>query len=316
MTNIRYQFPYLLIFCLVVLLGIAAYVTIIHDMRSSTHGFNVLCTTTMLADAVHAIAGNTVNINTLMGPGIDPHTYRAREGDVHRIASADAVLYHGLHLEGKLTELLEGMNRYVPTLAATEHINMAYLRESEFSGIYDPHVWHDVGLWKEAVKAIENFLIQHNPMHADYYRANTERYCTELDLLDTWIHQQINHVPLHKRTLVTAHDAFYYFGKAYGVHIVALQGISTDCDVGTKDIVDLVTYMIEHSISIVFVESALSARALHAVQQTSAYYQWPIILGETLYADSLGNASSKADTYIRMMQYNVAAIISGFNHDQ
>lgn len=279
--------------------------------------FCVVCTTTMLADTVRILSGNSddINIITIMGPGIDPHLYRAREGDVHRIANANLVLYHGLHLEGKLGDLFAGMQVYVPTVAITEVINPAKLRGSGFAGIYDPHVWHDVALWILCVENVQNALMQRNPHSAQEYAKNAEKYIQELHQLDRWIHEQIQSIPQEKRILITAHDAFAYFGKAYGLEVLGLQGISTESEIGTKDIIDMVKHIIENKIPVMFVESSVPTRSAQAVQQAVAASGWSIVLGEELFSDSLGDIKSGADTYVHMMHHNVCAIVSGLSRD-
>jgi manganese/zinc/iron transport system substrate-binding protein len=273
--------------------------------------FCVVCTTTIIADAVRAIGGDRICTITLMGPGVDPHLYRAREGDVHRIAGADLVLYHGLHLEGKLADLFEGMQAYVPTVAVSDRLETAVLRSAEVAGLYDPHVWHDINLWMVCVERVRDALVQHNPTHAADYMANAKTYIAELRTLDLWVHEQMDAVPRERRILVTAHDAFSYFGHAYGLEVVALQGISTESDVGTRDIIDLVQYIVSHKVPVMFVESSVPARAIHAVQQATEARGWLVKLGDSLYSDSLSDKKSGADTYVRMMHHNVCAVISG-----
>jgi manganese/zinc/iron transport system substrate-binding protein len=279
--------------------------------------FCVVCTTTMLADTVRILSGNSddINIITIMGPGVDPHLYRAREGDVHRIANANLVLYHGLHLEGKLGDLFAGMQAYVPTVPITEIINPAKLRGSGFAGIYDPHVWHDVALWIACVENVRDALMEYNPDCAQEYAKNAAVYIDELHNLDRWIHEQIKTIPQTQRILITAHDAFAYFGKAYGLEVLGLQGISTESEIGTKDIIDMVKHIIENRIPVMFVESSVPTRAAQAVQQAVAAAGWSIVLGEELYSDSLGDKKSGADTYVHMMHHNVCAIVSGLSRD-
>jgi manganese/zinc/iron transport system substrate-binding protein len=278
--------------------------------------FCVVCTTTMLADTVRILSGNSdINIITIMGPGIDPHLYRAREGDVHRIANANLVLYHGLHLEGKLGDLFAGMQAYVPTVPITEIINPAQLRGSGFAGIYDPHVWHDVALWIMCVENVRDALMEYNPDYAQEYAENAAAYIDELRRLNRWIDEQIKTIPQTQRILITAHDAFAYFGKAYGLEVLGLQGISTESEIGTKDIIDMVKHIIEHKVPVMFVESSVPTRAAQAVQQAVAAAGWSIVLGEVLYSDSLGDKKSGADTYVHMMHHNVCAIVSGLSRD-
>src|SRR5580700_1281703 len=190
--------------------------------------FTIVCTTSMLADATRNIVGPDAQVIQLMGPGIDPHLYRAREGDIHHIAQADMVLYHGLHLEGRLATLFEHMSLYIPTYAVSNAIPISALRAVDARQLlYDPHVWHAISLWCYVVNAIAQYCADHDPVHADNYRQRTQSYVQQLETLHEWIIQSIKLIPPQARILVTAHDAFGYFGDLYGLEVVALQGIST-----------------------------------------------------------------------------------------
>ncbi|HEV2916763.1 MAG TPA: zinc ABC transporter substrate-binding protein [Candidatus Babeliales bacterium] len=273
--------------------------------------FKVVCTTTMLADAVSVIGKSLVDVIPLMGPGIDPHMYRAREGDVHRISDAQLILYHGLHLEGKLAHLFEGMQRYVPTIAVSEAIPKVLLRQANIEGIYDPHVWHAVDLWIICIETIRDALITYDPVHADAYKYNADTYIEELRAVDLWVQQEINKIPEPIRYLVTAHDAFSYFSNRYGLQVVSLQGISTQSDIGTQDVISIVRYIVSRKIPVIFVESSVPVRAIQAVQEAAATYGWHVSIGKSLYSDALGDKQSGADTYVHMIQHNVHAIVSG-----
>lgn len=289
-----------------------------NDYADRVHAekFFIICTTTMLADAVRIVGGDYVDVVPLMGPGVDPHLYRARESDIYRIAQADLILYHGLHLEGKLAHLFAGMQRYVPAVAVCEQIPDEQLRASDVEGIYDPHVWHAVRLWMTCVQKIAEILIYHDPAHADEYRCRAEQYMQELNALDQWIHQEIASIPVSVRCLVTAHDAFSYFGQQYGLEVVSLQGISTESDIGTYDVITLVHYLVEHRIPVMFVEASIPTRTIQAVQEAAEDKQWYVAIGDSLYSDSLGDKKSGADTYVHMIQHNVRAIVSGLMGDR
>jgi len=281
-----------------------------NSVRSDTK-LQVVCTTSMLADAIRVVGGEHVAVVQLMGPGVDPHLYRAREGDVRRLAHADLVLYHGLHLEGRMTDVLAAMNQYVPTVAVCECIPKELLRESEFEGVYDPHVWHDITLWLLVVTAVRDALAQIDPEHAADYIMHAQHYHEELKALDAYVKTVIAAMPPEQRILVTAHDAFAYYGAAYGLEVVALQGISTESDISMRDVIDLTSYIVNHHIKTLFLESSISSRNIEAVQQAVHARGWHVQLGDELYSDALGDAASGADTYVRMIKHNTDVIVQG-----
>lgn len=272
---------------------------------------HAVATTGMIADAVRAVGGDRVDVVGLMGPGVDPHLYRASQGDVRRLASADIIFYNGLSLEGRMEEILERMAREKPTVAVSESIPAALLLEPEgFAGQYDPHIWFDVALWKMAVERIRDGLIQVDPEGEAVYRANAEAYLAELDELDAYIRRKVAELPAQSRVLVTAHDAFGYFGRAYGFEVVGLQGISTDTEVGLRDIQNLVAFLIERRIRAVFVESSVPRRALEAVIQGAASRGHTVAIGGELFSDALGEPGTPEGTYAGMMRYNIDTIVA------
>lgn len=270
----------------------------------------VICTTTMIADAVNYIGAPYVTVKTLMGPGVDPHMYRARESDVIALSTADLIFYNGLHLEGKMGEIFAQMNRYVPTYAVAEIIPIADRIASDFAGIYDPHVWHDVNLWRNIIPVIEQALITRDPLHADYYHIRAMMYDKKLQELDRSLHAQLEKIPVTQRILVTAHDAFSYFGKAYGLQVIGLQGISTDAHVSAHDINHAVDYIVHHQIPALFLEASIPPQSIEAVQRAVQARGWRVIIAPELFSDALGDESTTADTYCGMMQYNVQTIVS------
>jgi manganese/zinc/iron transport system substrate-binding protein len=298
----------------IALFGIACMISMLiffnNFEKKANDMLTVVATTSMLADAVCNIVGNHMTIHCLMGCGIDPHLYRARESDVHKLASADLVIYNGLHLEGKMGQVLEGMNRFTNVLNASEALDKSKLRIAEFEGLYDPHIWFDVNLWILAVGSIQQAIIKLDPEHADVYKKNGDNYITQLEQLHSYIQQRINEIDAKKRILVTAHDAFGYFGDAYHFKVVGLQGLSTDCDISTKDIQELADYIVEKKISTIFIESSISARSLHAVQEAVASQGWQVAIGDELYSDALGDEKSGAVSYIEMVKYNIDTIVN------
>src|SRR3990172_246295 len=209
----------------------------------------VVATIGMIAEMVKQVGGERVEVEGLMGPGVDPHLYKASEGDVIRMAAADVVVYNGLHLEGKMSEVFERMGTRIRTVAVTDGIDREkLLRPPEFQGAYDPHVWFDVTLWMDAVKTLERALTGMDPAHGDVYRANGTRYLERLEALDRYVRREALIVPPRKRVLITAHDAFNYFGRAYGFRVRGLQGISTVAEAGAADIQALARLIVENEI--------------------------------------------------------------------
>lgn len=272
----------------------------------------VVCSTSIICDTVKQIAGDHVCIKGLMGPGVDPHLYRATESDVYVLSSTDLVFYNGLHLEGKMAEILEHMNSYVPTVAVAKAIPKDRLLASEFEGIYDPHIWHDVSLWILVVEEIKNQLIKYDPIHAKQYEENAVRYSAKLKELDRYIHMLCK--KLSTKTMVTAHDAFAYFGKAYGFEVVGLQGISTDAQISTKDIVTITQKILDYKIPAIFLESSIPSRTIQAVQQAVESRGQRVAIAPELFSDALGDSSTTADTYHGMINHNINTIVDSLTN--
>jgi manganese/zinc/iron transport system substrate-binding protein len=243
-----------------------------------------------------------------MGPGIDPHLYRARESDVHALAAADIIFYNGLHLEGKMGHVLQGMHRFAHVVAVADSIDKNLLRISEFEDLYDPHIWFDVTLWMKVVGCIQKKLIEYDAENAEVYQKNGDEYSAQLALLHASLYKRMQDIPYQKRVLVTAHDAFGYFGRAYECEVVGLQGLSTDADINTKDIQLLADYIAHKKINAIFVESSIPQRALIAVQNAVHARGWSVAMGDELYSDSLGDETTYAHDYCGMMRYNVEVI--------
>lgn len=270
----------------------------------------IVATTSIIADAVRNVVGDQMVVYGLMGPGVDPHLYRARESDVHKLAAADLVIYNGLHLEGKMGHVLEGMQRFTRTVAVAQGLDTTMLRTADFENLYDPHIWFDVALWIMVVRCIQQSVIALDPAHADLYTKNGDAYSAELEQLHAYVHRRVNEIDLQKRILITAHDAFGYFGAAYGFKVVGLQGLSTDCDISTRDIQQLADYIVAHAVPTIFVESSIPQRAIVAVQNAVRARGWNVALGAELYSDALGDVTTPAATYIGMIKYNVDAIVN------
>jgi manganese/zinc/iron transport system substrate-binding protein len=271
----------------------------------------VVATTGMVADLVQRVGGDRVSVHALMGPGVDPHLYRAKASDVEAMQRADIIFYSGLHLEGKMVELFEKMALRRPTVAVTRAIPPERLRKPiQFEGNYDPHVWFDVAIWRYTVDVVAQELSALDPGSASTYRANAERYRTELHQLDTFVREQIATIPSERRVLITAHDAFGYFGISYGVEVRGLQGTSTASEAGAAEVRDLAGFIVERNIKAIFVESSVPRRTIEAVQAAVAARGYSVTIGGQLYSDALGEAGTPEGTYIGMVEYNVRAIVS------
>ncbi len=246
-----------------------------------------------------------------MGPGVDPHLYKASAGDVRRMSSADAIFYSGLHLEGKMTDVMAGMNqRGVRTVAVAECIPEDRLIALQgFDGLHDPHVWFDVDLWSETVDCVTRALTELHPAGADAYAANAKEYLDELAELDLWVRRRAAELPPEQRVLVTAHDAFAYFGRAYGFEVRGLLGVSTASETGTADIQRLAEFIVEHRIPAVFVETSVPPRFVEALQEAVAAQGVAVEIGGSLYSDSLGNPGTPAGSYAGTVRANVETIV-------
>ena len=271
----------------------------------------VVTTTSIIADTARRIAGEHAQVEALMGPGVDPHLYKASESDVRRLSEADLILYNGLHLEGKMGDILTKMARSRAVAAVTEDIPQDQLREPpEFAGQYDPHVWFDVSLWATTLQPIARELAALDPGHEAEFKANAAALEKELGELDAWVKQQIATVPKAQRVLVTAHDAFGYFGRRYDMDVVGLQGISTLSEAGLKDVDRVVGIVIDRGVKAIFVESSVPRRSIEAVQAAVQSRGTEVAIGGQLFSDSLGAANSPAGTYQGMVRANVTTIVN------
>jgi manganese/zinc/iron transport system substrate-binding protein len=281
------------------------------DTGSTEDKLNVVATTTMLADLSTVIGGERVTVDGLMGPGIDPHLYQASEGDVSLMQKADIVVYNGLHLEGKMGEIFENLSGGKANVICIEDgLDESRLLASEDdSSAHDPHIWFDVALWKKAAKTVADGLSQADPDGKADYEANLESYLKELDETDTYIRNRAAELPEAQRVLVTAHDAFQYFGKAYGFEVRGLQGISTDAEAGTADVSALADFIVERQIKAIFVESSVPPKTIEALQAAVKAKNFDVAIGGELYSDSLGDPEAGTDTYVLTVKANIDTIV-------
>lgn len=273
----------------------------------------VVATTNILGDLVQQLAGDRVHLSTLMGPGVDPHLYKASEGDIQRMAQADWVLYNGLHLEGKMTEIFPEMDRrgIATTAAAASLPDSVLIPSADYASAYDPHVWFDVDLWRRVAARVGQTLARLDTAHAATYRERTEAYVQRLDSLDRYATTEMQRVPDAKRVLITSHDAFRYLGRAYAIEVRGLQGISTTSEAGTRDVQNLADFVAERRIPALFVETSVSPRGIRAVQKAVEARGFRVRVGGTLYGDALGDAGTPTGTYVGAVRHNVDTIVSG-----
>lgn len=320
-------FPFRAALFFIGIIGVSLAVILLYCPRAnragaSTHeqaqALNIVCSTGIIADMVTAIGGEQVQVAYLMGPGVDPHIYRARASDMQLLATAQLIFYHGLHLEGKMATLFERMSRdtknsnkagSVLAVAVADAIPKNLLQVADDGVTYDPHVWHDVQLWQYAARCVYSTLVEIDPAHASYYQEQFSKYQKELLNLDRYIKNQVAQIPESQRVLITAHDAFGYFGRAYGFTVVGLQGISTDSEISMHDIQRVVDTIIAHDVPALFLESLIPERTLQAVKQAVQARGRTVIFGQELFSDALGDTATGADTYVGMMRHNVQAIV-------
>ena len=270
----------------------------------------VVCTTGMVGDLARHVAGDRAEVISLMGPGIDPHYYKATQGDLQKLSRADVIFYNGLFLEGKLEGIFEKMARGKTVVPVSRDIPKDRLRKPVAGqGEHDPHIWFDVSMWAETLPVVVQALIGIDADGADVFRANAEAYRVQLFDLDAWAKAQIARIPSDQRVLITAHDAFGYFGLAYGIEVRGLQGISTVAEYGVNDVSLLVDFIVKRQVKAIFVESSVPERSINAVREGCKARGWDVAIGGTLYSDAMGPAGSGADTYIGMVRSNVNTIV-------
>jgi manganese/zinc/iron transport system substrate-binding protein len=275
----------------------------------------VVTTVGMIGDAVRNIGGDRVDVINLMGPGVDPHLYKPTAGDVSDLEEADIIFYGGLELEGRMTETFEKIARTgKPTVAVSMEIPADYLlAHANYQGQYDPHIWFDVTLWMWAVNTISKNLQSFSPDDAAMFQANTDAYQAQLQQLDGYVREQIARIPEQNRILVTAHDAFGYFGNQYGIDVHGLQGISTATEASASDVQALTELIVSRQVPAIFVESSVPPATIEAVREACRAQGWDVTIGEPLFSDAMGEDGTPEGTYIGMVTHNVDAIVSALS---
>ena len=275
----------------------------------------VVTTTAHVGDAARRVGGDDVRVDSLMGPGTDPHLYLASIGDVDKLRRADVVLYNGLFLEAQLEDVLEQLAESKTVVPISAGIDRAELLPSaNYADEFDPHIWFDVTLWMQAVAQVRDTLMAADPANAAAYEANAAAYLAELAELHAYVAEQAARVPPAQRVLVTAHDAFSYFGRAYGFEVRGLQGISTASEAGTADVQQLANFIAERQIPAIFIESSVPVRNVEAVQAAVRSRGFDVVIGGQLFSDALGDTGTPEGTYIGVVRYNIDTIVGALSN--
>jgi manganese/zinc/iron transport system substrate-binding protein len=268
----------------------------------------VTTTTGMIGDLVANVGKEHVEVTALMGTGVDPHLYKASEGDIGKLAGAQIIFYNGLHLEGRMADIFVKMASKKPTVPVAEGIEESLLLHTQ-DGAEDPHIWFDVQLWMRATEVVRDRLTELDPAHKPDYAANAAAYLQQLKELDEYARAQIATVPKAQRVMVTAHDAFSYFGRAYDVEVMGLQGISTVSEYGLADVQRLVNLLVDRKIKAVFVESSVPKASIEALVEGAKAKGWGVVIGGQLFSDAMGAAGTPEGTYIGMVRHNVDTLV-------
>ncbi len=279
----------------------------------------VVATTTMVQDLARQIGGDRVEVEGLMGPGIDPHNYVPKLGDTRLLEKADVVLYSGLHLEGRFQSTLESMaarGRNVVAVSDGVPPGKLLAPQEDFEGTKDPHLWGDPDLWAQVIGPVVKALSAADPEGAEFFRERGEAYRAELITLAEWAHAELETIPADRRVLVTSHDAFFYLGRAFGLEVRGLQGVSTAAEAGVRDRTELVAFLKQRRVKTVFAETSLNPKAIAAVASEAGV----AISDESLFSDALGEPGDTFEdggvtydrgTYVGMVRHNVNAIVKG-----
>ncbi len=261
----------------------------------------------MVADTVRAVGADLVQVQALIGEGVDPHLYKSTPRDIQLLTSADVIFYSGLHLEGKMARVFESLGKSRDVVAVTSTIPESNLLSD--GELHDPHVWFDVNLWSQTISAVEATLIKRLPAHESLIRANARVYAERLRKLDETIKRDLATIAKEQRILVTAHDAFNYFGRAYDIEVVGVQGISTESEASIARVNRLVDLICSRKVKALFVESTVSDRQMQALIDGCKARGWSVRLGGELFSDAAGPAGSHEGTYVGMIEHNVKTIV-------
>lgn len=300
------------------LLGVVVSVAAVDGQAAPRRPADVVATTGMIGDLAERLGGECFAVHTLMGPGVDPHQYRPAAQDVGRFQRAELILYNGFGLEGQLGSVLGRLGSMMPTLAVAEKAAEAadsaghagaVIRAGDKDSAPDPHLWMDVGLWRSAIDPVASQLGAVRPDCRDAIATRAAVLEQRFSALDQWIRQAVRSIPEPRRVLVTAHDAFAYYGRAYAIDVRGIQGVSTTAEAGVADIRDTAALLVERDVPAIFIESTINPRTVEAVRSAAASDGHEIALGGRLYGDALGEADGPAGDYLGMMRTNTRRIV-------
>lgn len=292
------------------LLGFMAVALLAFPVFADEAKYKIVGTIGMVSDIVTQVAGDRAEVDELMGPGIDPHLYKPTRSDIRKLMAADVIFYNGLLLEGKMTDsLIRAATAGKKVYAVTELMDEEFLLEpDDLEGLFDPHVWMDPSGWAKAVEVIRDKLTEYDPEGADTYASNAEKTINKIMALDAYAEKVLTSVPKEQRVLVTAHDAFNYFGKRFGYEVVGIQGLSTESEAGVQDIERLVEMLVERNIGAVFVETTVSDRNINALIEGAKARGHKVVIGGELFSDAMGQAGTYEGTYIGMIDHNATTV--------
>ena len=303
----RFTFFALLVLCLSVLSGCG---TQAGAADSADGTLKIVTTTSMITDITQQVAGEHATVTGLMGAGIDPHLYVASEGDVTSLQEAEIIFHNGLFLEAQMEDIFGQLAERKTVVAVAGTIDPSRLLPwANYADEYDPHVWFDVSLWMQATETVRDTLMTVDAANAADYEANATAYLAELSELDAYVKEQANRVPAEQRILVTAHDAFHYFGRAYGFDVRGLQGISTASEAGTADVQTLADFIVEKQLPAIFIESSVPVRTIEALQAAVRAKGAEVNIGGQLFSDAMGDSGTPEGSYIGMVRHNIDTIV-------
>lgn len=280
------------------------------EPAAASDGLQIVTTTSMITDITKVIGGDQVAVNGLMGAGIDPHLYVASEGDMGLLQNADVIFYNGLFLEAQMVEILEQIGERKTVVPVSRGIEEQQLLPwANYVDEFDPHIWFDVTLWMKAVETVRDTLVEVDAANAATYQANATAYLEELTELDAYVKEQASRLPAEQRIVITAHDAFHYFGRAYGFDVRGLQGISTASEAGTADVQALADFIAEKQIKALFVESSVPVRNIEALQAAVQARGFDVSIGGQLFSDAMGSPDTPEGTYVGMVRHNIDTIV-------
>ncbi|WP_187428246.1 metal ABC transporter solute-binding protein, Zn/Mn family [Roseobacter fucihabitans] len=297
-------------------LGAAFLLGHVRPLQAAAAQISVVATTGMIADVVRQVGGDLVSVKALMGPGVDPHAYRQTRSDIVAMTRADIVLWHGLYLEAQMERFFEDLSRKGRVVPIAEGVSQDLLvSHADYEGRYDPHIWMDPILWRDVVVAIRDELSVFHPEHAAQFKTNADTFLMELDALADYAVASLAKIPRDKRVLLTAHDAFSYFGRAYDFEVIGIQGISTESEAGLNRISELVDLLVTRDIGAVFVETSVSDRNMRALIEGAAAQGHAVSIGGSLYSDAMGQDGTYEGTYLGMIDHNVTTIARALGAD-